>query len=138
MTGIDLADQIVGLVISLIVSFSAVYAISRRCRLYRYGIRTQGRVLRHVDGIIYAVTIISFRGSVVEFTDYRCRHVELETQRNFPINSLVPVVYIKNDPWRAEVHMTRGRNVAMITGLLLICALCLYVGVDIILSFVHV
>ena len=138
MTGNDLANQIVALVASLIVSFSAVYAIFRRCRLYRYGIRTQGRVLRHVDGIIYAVTIISFRGSVVEFTDYRGRHVELETQREFPINSLVPVVYIKNDLWRAEVHMTRWRKVGMITGLLLMCAVCLYVSVDIILSFVHV
>jgi hypothetical protein len=138
VTANDLADQIGGLVIALIFSLPAVYAISRRCRLYRYGIRTQGRVLRHVDEIIYAVTIISVRGSVVEFTDYRGRHVELRTSREFPINSLVPVVYLKNNPCAAEVHMTRGRNVAIITGLLLICALCLYVSVDIILNFVHV
>lgn len=131
---------VLSLLFGLLFFWVGVSESIRMYRLYHHGLNAEGHVIKCVREVTPGAQMphINYT-STVGFTDCRGKHVEFTEMKRLPVNQLVPVVYLPNNPRCAQVATAavRWKELALITMCLIIFVLCFYFSIHIIFSLIR-
>lgn len=136
MIGILILSLLAGLFFLWLVVRESV----RMYRLYRHGLNATGHVINCVRTVPFGAKFAHpDHWSTIKFTDHKGEHVKFTEKKQLPVDQLVPVVYLPNNPRCAQVAIASVRwgELAFITTLLLLCVLCFAVSIHAIFSLIH-